>query len=98
VISLALRGKKVNFDKVIKTVDRVAFRRKEQQDNDDKKEMYKRHLDKVEDALKVLETTSADLEKSRATGKEETATRSDEQRVDILQSHGCRPAGRHFAS
>merc|ERR1719157_517388 len=79
VIMLALRGKKVNFDKVIKMVDdMVALLKKEQQDDDDKKEMCEMQLDKAEDDLKVLETTMADLEKSIADGKEEMATLTDE--------------------
>jgi chromosome segregation ATPase len=79
LISLALRGKKVNFDKVIKMVDdMVALLKKEQQDDDDKKEMCEMQLDKAEDDLKVLETTISDLEKSLADGKEEIATLTDE--------------------
>ena len=69
LISMAIRGKKVNFDKVIKMVDdMVALLKKEQQDDDDKKEMCEMQLDKAEDDLKVLETTVADLEKSIADG------------------------------
>merc|ERR550514_2157896 len=79
LISLALRGKKVNFDKVIKMVDdMVALLKKEQQDDDDKKEMCEMQLDKAEDDLKVLETTISDLEKSLADGKEEIVTLTDE--------------------
>merc|ERR1719181_394040 len=79
LISLALRGKKVNFDKVIKMVDdMVALLKKEQQDDDDKKELCEMQLDKAEDDLKVLETTIADLEKSLADGKEEIATLTEE--------------------
>ena len=37
---MAIRGKKVNFDKVIKMVDdMVALLKKEQQDDEDKNEM-----------------------------------------------------------
>ena len=62
--SYAIRGKKVNFDKVIKMVDdMVALLKKEQQDDDDKKEMCEMQLDKAEDDLKVLKTTVADLQK-----------------------------------
>ena len=75
LISMAILGKKVNFDKVIKMVDdMVALLKKEQQDDDDKKEMCEMQLDKAEDDLKVLETTVADLEKSIADGKEEIVT------------------------
>jgi len=79
LISLALRGKKVSFDKVIKLVDdMVTLLAKEQQDDNDKKEMCEMQLDKAEDDLKVLETTIADLEKSMEEGKEEIATLTDE--------------------
>jgi len=79
LISLSLRGKKVNFDKVLKMVDdMVVLLKKEQQDDDDKKEMCEMQLDKAEDDLKVLETTISDLEKSLADGKEEIATLTDE--------------------
>merc|ERR1719230_2544508 len=75
LISMALRGKKFSFDKVIAMVDEmVALLAKEQQDDDDKKEMCEMQLDKAEDDLKVLETTIADLEKSM----EEGATLTDE--------------------
>jgi len=79
LISLALRGKKVNFDKVIKMIDDMkALLKKEQQDDDDKKEMCEMQLDKAEDDLKVLEGAISDLEKSLADGKEEIATLTDE--------------------
>ena len=56
----------MTFDKVIKMVDdMVALLKTEQQDDDDKNEMCEMQLDKAEEALKVLETTVVDLEKSR---------------------------------
>jgi len=79
LISMALRGKKFSFDKVIAMVDEmVALLAKEQTDDNDKKEMCEMQLDKAEDDLKVLETTVADLEKSMEEGKEEIATLTDE--------------------
>merc|ERR1719329_281220 len=79
LISMALRGKKFSFDKVIAMVDEmVALLAKEQQDDDSKKEMCEMQLDKAEDDLKVLETTISDLEKSMEEGKEEIATLTDE--------------------
>jgi len=79
LISMALRGKKFSFDKVIALVDKmVALLAKEQADDNDKKEMCEMQLDKAEDDLKVLETTVADLEKSMEEGKEEIATLIDE--------------------
>merc|ERR1719506_3044983 len=70
LISLALRGKKVNFDKVIKMIDDMKALLK--------KEMCEMQLDKAEDDLKVLEGAISDLEKSLADGKEEIATLTDE--------------------
>jgi hypothetical protein len=79
LISLALKGKKVSFDKVIKMIDdMVALLKKEQGDDDDKKEMCEKQLDKAEDDLKVLETTISDLEKSIEDSKESIATLTDE--------------------
>jgi hypothetical protein len=79
LISMALRGKKFSFDKVIAMIDEmVALLAKEQQDDSDKKEMCEMQLDKAEDDLKVLETTISDLEKSMEEGKEEIATLTDE--------------------
>merc|ERR1719324_1938180 len=79
LISLALKGKKVSMDKVIKMIDdMVELLKKEQGDDDDKKEMCEMQLDKAEDDLKVLETTISDLEKSIEDGKEQIATLTDE--------------------
>jgi len=79
LISMALRGKKFSFDKVITMIDEMAaLLVKEQQDDNDKKEMCEMQLDKAEDDLKVLETTVADLEKSIEEGKESIATLIDE--------------------
>merc|ERR1712203_663756 len=65
LISLAIRGQKVSFDKVIKMIDEmVALLKKEQGDDNDKKEVCEKQIDKAEDDLKILETTISDLEKS----------------------------------
>merc|ERR1719174_1973989 len=79
LISMALRGKKVSFDKVIKMIDdMVALLGKEQADDDSKKEMCEMQIDKAEDDMKVLDTSISDLEKSIAEGKESIATLADE--------------------
>jgi len=79
LISLALRGKKFSFDKVIKMIDdMVTLLGNEQVDDDSKKEMCEMQIDKAEDDIKVLETTMSDLEKSIADGKEAIATLTDE--------------------
>eukprot|EP00747_Dinoflagellata_sp_TGD_P159408 gnl/TRDRNA2_/TRDRNA2_177886_c3_seq15.p1 gnl/TRDRNA2_/TRDRNA2_177886_c3~~gnl/TRDRNA2_/TRDRNA2_177886_c3_seq15.p1 ORF type:complete len:690 (+),score=272.04 gnl/TRDRNA2_/TRDRNA2_177886_c3_seq15:93-2162(+) len=64
LISLALKGKKVNFDKVLGMIDdMVKLLGKEQEDDDSKKEYCKEKLDKTEDTLKEVQHDSADLEK-----------------------------------
>merc|ERR1719224_313125 len=79
LIALALKGKKVSMDKVIKMIDdMVVLLKKEQGDDDDKKEMCEKQLDKAEDDLKVLDTTIADLEKEIDDTKENVATLTDE--------------------
>merc|ERR1719240_96868 len=79
LISLALKGKKVSMDKVIKMIDdMVVLLKKEQGDDDDKKEMCERQLDKAEDNLKVTETTISDREKQIDDTKESVATLTDE--------------------
>merc|ERR1719262_24350 len=79
LISLALKGKKVSMTKVIKMIDdMVALLGKEQTDDDDKKEMCEKELDKAEDDLKVTETAISDLEKELEDTKEEVATLTDE--------------------
>merc|ERR1719506_2048086 len=79
LISLALKGKKVSMDKVIKMIeDMCVLLKKEQGDDDDKKEMCEKQLDKAEDDLKVTETTISDLEKEIDDTKESIATLTDE--------------------
>merc|ERR1719197_26374 len=56
LIALALRGKKVSFDKVIAMIDdMVALLGKEQVDDDNKKEMCEAQIDQTEDKVKELE-------------------------------------------
>jgi len=79
LISLAIKGKKVSMTKVIKMVDdMVVLLGKEQDDDEAKKEMCEKQLDKAEDDLKVTETAISDLEKELEDTKEEVATLTDE--------------------
>jgi len=79
LISLALKGKKVSFAKVLKMIDdMVSLLGKEQQDDNDKKEYCENLIDKTEDDLKSLELTVSDLGKSIADTKERIATLTDE--------------------
>jgi len=79
LISLALKGKKVSFDKVLKMIDdMVALLKKEQQDDNDKKEYCEGLIDKTEDTLKELELAVSDLAKAIADYKERIATLGEE--------------------
>merc|ERR1719326_594436 len=79
LISLALKGKKVSFEKVLKMIDdMVALLGKEQQDDNDKKEYCETIIDKTEDNLKELELTVSDLGKAIADYKERIATLGEE--------------------
>merc|ERR1719235_1428325 len=79
LISLALKGKKVSFAKVLKMIDdMIALLKKEQTNDDNKKEYCENLLDKTEDDLKQLELTVSDLGKAIADYKERIATLTDE--------------------
>jgi len=79
LISLALKGKKVSFDKVLKMVDdMVVLLGKEQQDDNDKKEYCNSLIDKTEDNLKELELSVSDLGKAIEDYKERVATLTEE--------------------
>merc|ERR1719231_186057 len=63
VILLALRGKKIGFEKVIEMIDEmVETLKKEQIDDDAKKEYCTTEFDTSDDKKKVLEKTISDLE------------------------------------
>merc|ERR1719379_1804703 len=63
LIALALSGKKVNFDKVLKMIDEMVITlKKEQTDDDDKKEYCEVTIDHTEDKIKESERTISDLE------------------------------------
>jgi len=79
LISMALKGKKVSFTKVVKMIDdMITLLGKEQVDDDNKKEYCGTLLDKTEDDLKSLELTVSDLGKAIADYKERIATTTDE--------------------
>merc|ERR1712079_281753 len=62
-IALALEGKKIGFDKVIKMIDdMIATLKIEQADDDAKKEYCGKELDAADDKKKGLEHTIGDLE------------------------------------
>merc|ERR1719265_2405495 len=66
-IALALRGKKVGFEKVIKLIDEmVTLKKEEQVDDDHKKEYCGVQLDLADDSKKELERAVSDSEKAIA--------------------------------
>jgi len=79
LISLALKGRKVSFDKVLKMVDEmVTLLGEEQKTDDDKKEKCEADIDETEDKHKELNVVLADLEKAIEETKEDIATLTDE--------------------
>jgi len=78
-IALALQGKKVNFDKVLKMIDEmVAVLGAEQTDDDDKKEYCNTQFDLADDKKKSLERSISNLEKAIEKAKEGIAAFADE--------------------
>jgi septal ring factor EnvC (AmiA/AmiB activator) len=62
-IAMAISGKKIGFEKVIKMIDdMVAMLKKEQTDDDEKKEYCAKQFDMSDDKKKGLERAVADLE------------------------------------
>merc|ERR1719453_2930871 len=79
LISLALKGKKVSFDKVIGMIDKMVVLLQEEQGTDDQKKEYcEVSLDKAEDDLKTTETAVSDLEKATSDATEKLAALTDE--------------------
>merc|ERR1719482_1959323 len=79
LLAMALHGKNVNFDKVLKMIDELtANLAKEQEDDDSKKEYCEAELDKLEDKKKLVEQEAADLETAISDTKEKIATTAAE--------------------
>jgi len=79
LIAMALKGKKVGFEKVIKLIDDMVVTLKKEQVDDDKKRDYCRaELDAAEDKKKETEYTIKDLETKLADTEESIATLKDE--------------------
>merc|ERR1719151_221451 len=84
-IALALEGKKVGFDKVIKMIDDMITTLKiEQADDDAKKEYCAKELDAADDKKKGLERSVSDLETSIENAKEDIAKLGEE--IDVLKA------------
>jgi len=78
-IMLALRGKKVGFEKVLKMIDAmVALMKSEQVDDESKKEYCEKSFDQADDKKKVLERTEGKLETAIADAKESITAYTEE--------------------
>merc|ERR1719412_2086742 len=79
LISLALHGKKIGFQKVIAMIDEmVATLKKEQGDDDSKKEYCLNELDASDDKKKSLERSVSDEDKSIAITEDAISTTVEE--------------------
>merc|ERR1719262_1635156 len=78
-ILLAIRGKKVSFDKVLKMIDdMVALLKEEQLEDEHKKEYCEKQFDFADDKKKSLERTAGQLETAIADAKETIATLTED--------------------
>merc|ERR1719270_492486 len=78
-VLLALRGRKVGFEKVVKLVDGlVATLNKEQQDDEHKKAFCEAQFDSTDDKKKALELSISDTQTVIEETKESLATVADE--------------------
>merc|ERR1719326_358379 len=78
-IALAIQGKKIGFEKVIKMIDDMVVTLKtEQADDDHKKEYCAKQFDLSDDKKKGLERAVSDLETAIADAKDGIATLNDE--------------------
>merc|ERR1719379_2295254 len=70
-IALAIQGRKIGFDKVIKMIDEMVVTLKtEQNDDDHKKEYCAKQFDQADDKKKSLERSISDLDTAIADAKE----------------------------
>merc|ERR1719326_1252003 len=82
LVMLALDGKKVGFEKVIKMIDEMVVElKKEQQDDDHKKEYCTAQLDIADDSKKELERYVGDADTKMAEIEESITTVSEEIKV-----------------
>merc|ERR1719201_3138981 len=77
-IALAIRGKKIGFEKVIGMIDEMAATLKTEQADDDAKKAYcAKEFDEADDKKKSLERAIKDLETAIADTKDGIASTSD---------------------
>merc|ERR1719161_915533 len=82
-IALALSGKKMGFDGVIKMIDDMAATNKKEQEDDDNKKVYcLKEIDVTEDKKKSFELKISDLETSASEAEEAIQTLVSE--IDAL--------------
>jgi chromosome segregation ATPase len=78
-IALAIQGKKIGFEKVIKMIDEMVVTLKtEQEDDDHKKEYCAAQFDQSDDKKKSLERAVSDLDTAIAEAKDGIATTKEE--------------------
>merc|ERR1719460_434501 len=78
-IALAIKGKKIGFDKVIKMIDEMVVTLKtEQEDDDHKKEYCAKQFDESDDKKKSLERSKSDVETAIEDTKEGISTTESE--------------------
>jgi len=78
-IALAIQGKKIGFEKVIKMIDEmVATLKTEQEDDDHKKEYCAKQFDLSDDKKKALERSKSDIETAIEDTKEGISTTESE--------------------
>jgi len=83
LLALALKGKKIGFEKVIAMVDEmVATLKAEQMEDDKKKEYCARELDMADDKKRGLERTVSDLETAIENAHEDIAKLGEE--IELL--------------
>jgi len=83
LLALALKGKKIGFEKVIAMVDEMVTTLKAEQAEDDKKKEYcARELDMADDKKRGLERTVSDLETAIENAHEDIAKLGEE--IEVL--------------
>merc|ERR1719379_174491 len=84
-IALAIQGKKIGFEKVIKMIDEMVVTLKtEQNDDDHKKEYCAAQFDQSDDKKKSLERSISDLDTAIADAKDGIATTQSD--IEALQA------------
>jgi len=79
LIAMALKGRKVNMDKVVAMIDEMTTLLGEEQEQDDAKKAYcEKEIDTTEDTIKELELKISDLEKATEDAKSDVETLTKE--------------------